>query len=395
MLVTPEQYEPRRLDERWKAVLEPWLPDSRRLALEDCGGLHRLWRCSKYPEHERVTRIGCKDSLCYVCSSSVKAEQVADRLELLDRLFAELHQTVGASMLTFTTPSNMWSRIPEDASSVLEGIVRDELLDYFGGERSVPVEGQKKVRRYVVGGDVVAQWSHSFHVAADCRGKDCPRCGGRGCRGNVWRGFDWHVHVSLYSLMYDRLYEVYGIDGLSKGAFVKRTLSLSRAEVRKMCYELGRRFKARVEALYGESGVPEWIVNYRYYPKRNDVKFMLEYIFRSEVQDAYREVVWNGCAPRSEEERVWLRKMLSVRRKGQHRHSGFGFMANSVLNKYARRLGVQFKPKAERVKERRKLFCDRCGAEMVSSWFDRPLTLEEVVNRGLAVLVSTRRREGG
>jgi hypothetical protein len=381
-VVTPEQYSPRRLNGRWKAVLEPILSDSRRLALEDCGSLHRLWRCKKNPDHERVTRIGCKDPLCYVCSSSKKAEQVADKMEILDRVYGELHEEVSSSMFTFTTPSDMWDRIGEDpeAMAKLERIVIRVLSRCLDGQRSISVPGQKRVSRYVVGGDVVGQWFHSHHSDNV---------------GNVWRGYDAHVHALVYSLMYDRLYEVYGVDGLSKGAFVRRTLSLSRGEVRQMCYELGRKWKAEVEAEYGQSSQPVWVVNYRYYPRRHDVEFCLGYAFRSEVQEAYREVVWNGCAPRNEGETEWFRRMLSVRGRGKHRYSGFGWMANAVLNKYAVRIGVQFKPKADRLKERRKVFCDRCGSEMVSSWFDRPLSVEEVVSRGLAVLVVDRRREGG
>jgi hypothetical protein len=196
-------------------------------------------------------------------------------------------------------------------------------------------------------------------------------------------------------MMFDRLCEVYGLDGLSKGAFVRRTLSLSRGEVRKMCSELGRAWRREVEAEYGKSSASEFVVNYRYYPKRHDVEFCLGYVFRSEVQNAYREVVYNACPPKTDEERAWFKRMLTLRKRGSHRHSGFGWMSNAVLNKYSRRIGVQFKPKAVRVKVRRKLFCDRCGAEMTSDWHDMPLTLEEVVGRGLGVLISDRRREGG
>jgi hypothetical protein len=299
-------------------------------------------------------------------------------------------------MFTFTMKDDLWDSVDEDENAVsnLERKAVKVLSNHFGGEY-VSVEGQKRVRRYVLGGDVVGQFSHSFHSAKECRGTGCSRCKGKGCRGNVWKGADYHVHVLVYSMMHDRLCEVYGLDGLSKGAFVRRTLSLSPGEVRKMCFELGRRWRREVEADYGKSSASEFVVNYRYYPRRHDVEFCLAYAFRSEVQDAYREVMYNACAPGTDEERAWFKRMLTMRRKGSHRHSGFGWMSNSVLNKYSRRVGVQFKPKAVRLKERRKLFCDRCGAEMVSNWFDRPLTLEEVASRGLGVLVSDRRREGG
>lgn len=395
VVVTPEQYAPRRLHPRWKAALS-WPAEHELLAIEDCGRLHRLWKCKGNPDHERVTRIGCKDPLCYVCSSGRKAEQVADKMELLDSLYSELHESVSCSMFTFTMKDDLWDSVGEDANAVsnLERKVVRVLTDYFGGEM-VSVEGQKRVHRYVLGGDVVGQFWHSFHSAKECRGKDCPRCKGKGCKGNVWKGADYHVHVVVYSTMFDRLYEVHGLDGLSKGAFVRRTLSLSAGEVRRMCSELGGRWKRDVEADYGKSSASEFVVNYRYYPKRHDVEFCLSYAFRSEVQDAYREVVYNACPPRNDDERAWLQRMLTFREHGSHHHSGFGWMSNSVLNKYSRRIGVQFKPKVVRVKERRKLFCDRCGAEMESSWYDKPLTLEEVASRGLALMIYDRRREGG
>lgn len=196
-------------------------------------------------------------------------------------------------------------------------------------------------------------------------------------------------------MMYDRLCEVYGLDGFSNGAFVRRTLSLSAGEVRKMCLELGGAWRREVESDYGKSSASEFVVNYRYYPKRHDVEFCLGYVFRPEVQDAYREVVHNACPPRTDEEGAWFKRMLTLRKPGSHRHSGFGWMSNAVLNKYSRRVGIQFRPKADRLKARRKPFCDQCGAEMVSSWYDTPLTLEEVVGRGLGVLIFDRRREVG
>jgi hypothetical protein len=284
----------------------------------------------------------------------------------------------------------------EDPDAVRKGekIVVAQVSDFFGGEL-VSVEGQKRVRRYVVGGEVVGQWFHSFHPVSECWGRNCSRCGGRGCKGNVWRAADYHFHLFLDAILYDRQYEVYGLDGLSKGAFVKRTLSLSRGEIRKMCLELGRRFKAAFEAEWGRSWASEWIVNYRYYAGRTDVEHCLLYMFRSEVFDAYREVVYNDCAPRNDEEKAWFERMLSIRKKGQHRYSSFGWASSAVLNKYARRLGIQFKPKVERERHRRRVYCDRCGSEMRSSWYAMTLTFEEVVSRGLSILVRVGRREHG
>jgi hypothetical protein len=37
--------------------------------------------------------------------------------------------------------------------------------------------------------------------------------------------------------------------------------------------------------------------------------------------------------------------MLTLRKQGSHRHSGFGWMSNPVLNKYSRRIGVQLSAK--------------------------------------------------
>jgi len=313
-----------------------------------------------------------------------------------DVLYGEIDVSVSGSMFTFSPPSDMWLRMDKDPDAVRKGekLVVKIVSNYFGGELA-SVEGQKRVRRYVVGGEVVGQWFHSFHKASDCRSKDCHRCGGHGCKGNVWRGADYHFHLFLDALLYDRQYEVYGLDGLSKGAFVKRTLSLSRGEVRRMCYGLGRRFKAAFEAEWGESAASEWVVNCRYYPSRKDVEFCLSYMFRSEVFDAYREVVYNGCAPRTEEERAWFQRMLSIRKRGQHRYSSFGWMSNAVLNKYARRLGVQFKPKSERSKERHRVYCDRCGGEMHTSWYEKTFTFEEVASQNIPILIRVGRRDRG
>ncbi len=384
LLVAPEQFAPRRLNPKWGAVVS----DTVRLALEACGTRYRVWTCETNPEHRVGTRIGCKQQECYPCSSSRSAENVADRMGIRDELYGELDVPVSGSMFTFSPPSDMWPRMDKDPGAIRKGekLIVKIVSEYFGGEH-VSVEGQKRVRRYVVGGEVVGQWFHSFHRASECRGKECHRCGGRGCKGNVWRGADYHFHLFLDALLYDRQYEVYGIDGLSKGAFVKRTLSLSSGEVRMMCYELGGRFRAAFEAEWGHSSASEWVVNYRYYQDRKDVEFCLSYMFRSEVFDAYREVVYNGCAPRSEEEEAWFKRMLSIRKSGQHRYSSFGWMSNAVLNKYARRIGVQFKRKQDRRKDRHRVHCDRCGGEMHASWFDKTFTFEELLVQNIPVLV--------
>jgi len=379
VVVAAEQYSPRRPNSMWLSVL----PDLDRVPLERCGTEYRYWRCKNDQQHGLVTRIRCKNARCYSCATAKKHEQVADRMEILDRLYAELHEGVAASMLTFTMPADMWAKIsPNEICELERGVVRI-VEAYFGGERCISVEGQKRLPRYLIGGDVVGQWFHSFNHER---------------KGNVWRGADLHVHVVVYSMMYDRLAETYGLEGVSKGAFVKRTLSLSRAEVNLMCYQLGQRWKAFVESLgYGTSSQTRWVVNYRYYPKRNDVVHVLDYIYRSEIQDAYREVVYNDRPPRTEAELSWFDTMINVRRPGQHRHSGFGFMANVNLNRYAKRIGLQFKRKVDRLKERRRIFCDRCGGEMETSWSNKVLTLEEVVTRGIPILVNPNgwQRKGG
>ena len=130
--VAAEQYSPRRLNPKWKEVVFSILPKNRLMALEDCGSLYRLWTCKENPEHKFVTRIGCKDPDCYVCSFAKKQEQVADRMEVLDRIYSELHEQIASSMFTFTTPSVMWQKIEDspDSISYLEEFVREVLLEY-------------------------------------------------------------------------------------------------------------------------------------------------------------------------------------------------------------------------------------------------------------------------
>ena len=295
-----------------------------------------------------------------------------------------MHEHVACSGFTFTIPSDLWPRIPDEDIHVLERFVIEILTEYFGGERSVLVKGQKRLYRYVIGGDVAGQWFHSFKPWE---------------KGNVWRGFDPHVHAAVYSVMYDRLMEVPSLSGVERGAFVLRRLGLSNAEVQKMRLEMASEWKERVEARYGKSRfqavgkgpkgyASSWVVDYRYFPRRHDVEHWLDYMFRPEVKDAYREVVHNNSRPSSEGEWAWFKRMVSVKAKGEHRHSGFGWMANVSLNRYVKRLGIQFKPKAERDKERRRVPCYRCDGEMKCSWYDRVLTLEDVVKGGYPFLVS-------
>ena len=141
----------------------------------------------------------------------------------------------------------------------MEGMVRDILAEYYGGEH-LPSRGrQKRLCRYVIGGEVAAQAFHSFHPEKN---------------GNVWRGFDPHVHASVYSVMFDRAYAIQGLEGEELGAFVKRRLGLSNSEVQALRLKLASEYKRRFENRYGKSKFQtvgkgpkgedsSWVVNYR------------------------------------------------------------------------------------------------------------------------------------
>jgi hypothetical protein len=227
-------------------------------------------------------------------------------MEILDRLYGELKEPVGCSGITFTSPSDTWKLVRDyckkwnrtlwEELRVLEQMVKDILVEHFGGEFLPSSNHQKRVRRCVIGGEIAAQGFHSFH---------------EGKKGNVWRGFDPHVHATVYSVMYDRAYVTQGANGEQEtGAFVKRKLSLSNAEIQKLRMTLATKYKDRFEARYGKSQFQifgkkgakgedsSWVVNYRYYPRRHDVEHWISYLFRSEVQECYREVVWNKCVPK-------------------------------------------------------------------------------------------------
>jgi hypothetical protein len=390
--VSAEEYTERRLNLSWKDAVFPELSESRRLALEDCGKIYAIGKCDRCGA-EGAVRIGCKDRLCYPCDLARRRLQVADKMEILDRLYAELHEPVACSGFTFTSPSDTWKLVRDfcrkwnrslwDELKVIEGMVKDTLVEHYGGE-SLPSEGhQKRLRRYVIGGDLAAQPFHSFHQWK---------------KGNVWRGFMPHVHASVYSVMFDRAYVLHGLEGDKVGAFVKRRLGLSNSEVQALRLKLASEYKRRFEARYGKSKFQavgkgpkgqdsSWIVNYRYYPRRHDVEHWTSYMFRSEVQECYREVVWNRDAPSTEGERGWFRELVSIRDRGSHGHVAFGWMSSPVLNKYARRLGVAFEPKAKRDANRRLIPCSKCGDGIIRfSWYERRVTLSELGEAGIPIL---------
>lgn len=307
---------------------------------------------------------------------------------------------MACSGITFTSPSDTWKLVRDyckkwdrtlwDELKVLGQFVRDILIEYYGGERLPSKEHQKRVQRYVIGGEIAAQAFHSFHSER---------------KGNVWRGFDPHVHASVYSIMYDRAYVVRGPNGEEeRGAFVKRKLSLSNSEVQKVRLAMSARYKELFEARYGKSQFEtvgkkgpkgtdsSWIVNYRYYPRRHDVEHWVSYLFRSEVHECYREVVWNKSAPAQGGQADWLRELLQMRDKGSHRRASFGWISSAVLNKYARRLGIQFEPKAKRDARRREIPCFRCDGVMQLDWNYGVMSLGEIAALSIPILRREARR---
>jgi hypothetical protein len=317
---------------------------------------------------------------------------------ILDRLYSELNEPVACSGLTFTSPSDTWKLVRDyckrqgvslwDELRVIERKVKDILLNYYGGEFLRSEGHQKRLHRYVIGGEIVAQGFHSFHAWK---------------KGNVWRGFDPHVHATVYSMMYDRAYVVHGEEGQQTGAFVKRRLGLSNVEVQELRKNLAREYKEWFEARYGKSkfqaigkgpkgGDSSWVVNYRYYPRRHDVEHWLSYLFRSEVQECYREVVWNKSAPAQGGQADWFRELLEMRNKGLHRHVSFGWISSPVLNKYVRRLGVQFQPKAKRDAKRRQIPCYRCDGVMQLDWNYPIMSLSDLAAASIPVLRREARR---
>ncbi len=390
--VSAEEYAERRLNPLWKDAVFPFLSESRRVSLEGCGSLYAMGKCDDCGAKGAV-RVGCKDNLCYPCDLGRRRLQVADKMGVLDRIYGELHEPVACSGITFTSPSDTWKLVREycrkwnrtiwEELKVMEGMVRDILAEYYGGEH-LPSKGrQKRLCRYVIGGEVAAQAFHSFHPEKN---------------GNVWRGFDPHVHASVYSVMFDRAYAIQGLEGEELGAFVKRRLGLSNSEVQALRLKLASEYKRRFENRYGKSKFQtvgkgpkgedsSWVVNYRYYPHRHDVERWTSYMFRSEVQECYREIVWNSRAPSAEGEKEWFKELLLTRERGSHRHVAFGWVSSPVLNRYAKRLGVQFEPKAKRDAERRVVPCFKCGVGVLRfEWYERKVTLSELGASSIPIL---------
>jgi hypothetical protein len=95
---------------------------------------------------------------------------------------------------------------------------------------------------------------------------------------------------------------------------------------------------------------------------------------------------------RSDGEKSWFLELLEMRKKWSHRHISFGWMCPAVLNKYARRIGVEFERKVKRAAGRRVLPCFKCGeGVMMFQWAGRNLTLADLADAGIPIL----RREVG
>ena len=78
------------------------------------------------------------------------------------------------------------------------------------------------------------------------------------------------------------------------------------------------------------------------------------------------------AAPSAEGEKEWFKELLLTRERGSHRHVAFGWVSSPVLNRYAKRLGVQFEPKAKRDAERRVVPCFKCGVGVLRfEWYER------------------------
>ena len=91
MAVSVEQYAERRLNPLWADVVLPVVSVERKDALQECGTRYRVGTCNKCGARGAI-RIGCKDALCYPCELGRTRNQVGDRMEVLDRLYAKLNE---------------------------------------------------------------------------------------------------------------------------------------------------------------------------------------------------------------------------------------------------------------------------------------------------------------
>ncbi len=421
----------RRLNEKWESVIGPVVngtvaESARMVVLKSCGQSFWQHRCGN--GHSIHVRQGCKEVLCYPCSTGYSKRLTDDLMGVLDIIYQSLHDHIGYSGFEFTLPIDIQEKVTESDLKQLRDWVIEILTEYYAGEK-LRYDNRHARKRFAIGGMVAVQWWHSYRSVEN-----------GGLKGNVWRGWYPHVHATVYDRMWDNKACLFGEDGMRRtdGAFVKRRLSLSVAEVNALRITLAKKWKAKVEAKFGKStfqavGVgpkgydQSWDVHYEYGVARVDAERRAAYMIRSVVQDSYREVVHNNSLP-TEQQKGWAARMLT-RQKHKKSYVAFGWMADSVVNKYASSLVVvcpnlvcghkshgkrcsvelQFGPclckgtkiiplKKERDRERRKIYChslmkDRFGEEVVCGLlmerFGGTVSHEEVVERRGEVLCNS------
>ncbi|MGD0396928.1 MAG: hypothetical protein ABSB26_08520 [Nitrososphaerales archaeon] len=318
VLLTRTEYRQWRLNPRWKKFLEIHFNEVVD-AVEGCG---KRWACYSDVNGHLVRRVlKCrKRQLCPSCANQYRKFLTDDAISEIGKVYNKLRMTVKFASGEFTFNPHISETVSEADFPRLRQMAIRVVNDAFS-------EGG----RYQLAGEVsVHFWSSSAPFS----------------------GWQPHIHWTLFDLVLDKV----------SNRFVRIPLHLTGERL----HALRMAWRDAVNSEFG-TNYEEIDIHYRYSKGLGHLRHRLEYSFRTATIDFYKTVL-NAVVP-VDADPAWIQRAL-LRTDKSKRVVWFGWLQDRNRGKAFSIIDLEWKRKAERDKERKKVICPLCGEEMhlVSVW---------------------------
>lgn len=341
VLLRRSEYRQWSLNPRWKKFLEIHFGEAL-YAVEGCG---KRWASYADVSGHLVRRaLKCRErQLCPSCANQYRKFLTDDAISEVGRVYNKLRMTVKFASGEFTFDPHVGETITEADFPRLRQMAIRVIGDAFSD-----------AGRYQLGGEVsVHFWSSSAPFS----------------------GWQPHIHWTLLDLVLDRV----------SNKFVRIPLHLTEERLR----ALRLAWRDAVNREFG-TDFQEIDIHYHHSKGIGHLRHRFEYSFRTATVDFYKAVL-NAVVP-VDTDPEWIRRAL-LRTGKSKRVVWFGWLQDRNRGKAFNLIDLEWKRKAERDKERKKVICPLCGEEMrlIFAW-DKWEDFEDVTE---PCILGWRESEGG
>jgi len=255
--------------------------------------------------------------LCPSCANAYRKTLTDDAVSEIAKIYSRFRMPIAFVTGELTFPPEIQDRLAGDAENMVSTMALRFIKEVFsdGG-------------RYQLAGEIsVHHW----------RSK------------TPFSGQFIHVHFTLLNLSLLKAERRFVKNYLVAHMKPERLAEVRRTWTRIVNEEFGTGFEETFSHFYHSKGL-------------GHLRHRLEYSFRLPIHDVYR-VVAHEVDP-SDIDPDWVRKMLDRNGSKAKRVRWFGWLQESCRREAFAILEVEYRTKAQRDKERKKVYCPRCGLEM-------------------------------